>query len=73
MTLECIVLNANAIKCNFNFRDIDYNNYSVNAGVSSEAFKFFNKTRSAFNSKCHGSHHEAQRFTTVYSGLYNYK
>ena len=32
----------------FNFKDIDYNNYSVNAGDSSEAFKFFNKTQDLY-------------------------
>jgi len=32
----------------FNFRDIDYNNYSVNADESSEAFKFFNKTQDLY-------------------------
>ena len=32
----------------FNFRDIDYNNYSVNADDSSEAFKFFNKTQDLY-------------------------
>jgi len=32
----------------FNYRDIDYNNYIVNADECSEAFEFFNKTQDLF-------------------------
>ena len=32
----------------FNFRDIDYSTYSVNAGDSSDAYKFFNKTQDLY-------------------------
>jgi len=40
---DCILIMGD-----FNFKDIDYNKYSVNADDSSEAFKFYNKTQDLY-------------------------